>query len=112
MSSNLDSALQTLTEIEAALRVVKDQITLAILQQGTKQGVTQDGQMDVNKAAGGELKPLRKVEWVAKILDVSVQRVYELTRQKAIPSIRVGEGRIRFDEDAIYEWIRTGGTTK
>lgn len=46
---------------------------------------------------------------VAKILQVNVQRVYELTRQGILPSVRVGPKQIRFEEMRLMQWIEYGG---
>ncbi|MGC2238638.1 MAG: helix-turn-helix domain-containing protein [Pyrinomonadaceae bacterium] len=53
---------------------------------------------------------LLKAEKVAEILDVSKQRVYELTRQKQIPFILVGDRQYRYSEIAISQWLENGGT--
>ena len=45
----------------------------------------------------------------AEILNLRLPRLYELTRQRAIPSVRVGEKSIRFSESALREWIERGG---
>jgi excisionase family DNA binding protein len=46
---------------------------------------------------------------VAEILQVNVQRVYELTRQGILPSIRIGPRQIRFVETRLMQWIEHGG---
>jgi excisionase family DNA binding protein len=46
---------------------------------------------------------------VAEILQVNVQRVYELTRQGILPSIRIGPRQIRFEETRLIQWIEHGG---
>lgn len=46
---------------------------------------------------------------VAEILQVNVQRVYELTRQGILPSVRIGPKQIRFDETRLMQWIEYGG---
>lgn len=53
---------------------------------------------------------LLKAENVAEILDVSKQRIYELTREKQIPFIQVGERQYRYSETAILNWIENGGS--
>jgi len=53
---------------------------------------------------------LLKAEKVAEILDVTKARVYELTREKRIPFIQVGERQYRYSETAIFNWIENGGT--
>lgn len=47
---------------------------------------------------------------VAEILRVSKARVYELARQRVIPVLTLGERQIRFDRDALREWIAAGGS--
>lgn len=53
---------------------------------------------------------LLKAEKVAEILDVSKQRIYELTRQKQIPFILVGERQYRYSESALMHWLENGGS--
>ena len=48
---------------------------------------------------------------VAPILRVTLARVYELARERAIPTVRIGERQVRFDESALREWIANGGST-
>ena len=47
---------------------------------------------------------------VAPILQISLPRVYELARSRAIPAIRIGERQLRFDEAALREWCVSGGS--
>jgi excisionase family DNA binding protein len=53
---------------------------------------------------------LLKAEKVAEILDVSKQRIYELTRERQIPFIQLGERQYRYSETAILNWIENGGS--
>lgn len=53
---------------------------------------------------------LLKAEAVAEILDVTKARVYELTREKKIPFIQVGDRQYRYSETAILNWIERGGS--
>jgi excisionase family DNA binding protein len=53
---------------------------------------------------------LLKAEKVAEMLDVSKQRVYELTRERKIPFIQVGDRQYRYSETAIHSWIENGGS--
>src|SRR5688500_5853650 len=46
---------------------------------------------------------------VAEILRVNKQRVYELTRQGILPSVRIGTWQIRFEEMRLLQWIENGG---
>jgi excisionase family DNA binding protein len=49
---------------------------------------------------------------VAQILRVSKARVYELARQRMLPTLILGERQLRFEEGALHEWIATGGSTR
>jgi excisionase family DNA binding protein len=58
------------------------------------------------------IKPLLVAEQVEPILQVSRQRIYEMARCGIFPAgvvVRLGR-QVRFDEDALREWLRTGGT--
>lgn len=55
---------------------------------------------------------LLKADAVAELLDVSKQRVYELTREKKIPFIQVGDRQYRYSETAISRWLENGGTVE
>jgi len=46
---------------------------------------------------------------VAKLLRVSKARVYELGK-RMLPALTLGERQIRFEEDALREWIAAGGS--
>ena len=52
---------------------------------------------------------LIRAKEAAELLDLRLPRLYELTRQNLIPSVRVGEKAIRFDETALKEFIERGG---
>ncbi len=54
------------------------------------------------------LEQLMKVIHVAEILNISSDRVYNLSREQIIPSVRVGRS-LRFSYKAIDEFIATGG---
>jgi excisionase family DNA binding protein len=45
---------------------------------------------------------------VAAILGVKPARVYELSRIKLLPTVRMGR-QVRYDESALLEWIKAGG---
>jgi hypothetical protein len=56
---------------------------------------------------------LAKADRVARILNVDKARVYELARTVFPPGVVVRIGRqVRFDERALLEWLRKGGTVK
>ena len=46
----------------------------------------------------------------SQILGIRLARLYELTRQRLIPCVKLGEKAIRFDEAALAEWAKRGGT--
>jgi len=54
------------------------------------------------------LRQVWRVPEVARILDVSESRVYELIRQGILPSVRLGR-QIRVDKEALDEFIKAGG---
>ena len=45
----------------------------------------------------------------AELLNVRLPRLYELTRQRLIPSVRLGQKAIRFNEAALIEFVERGG---
>ena len=45
----------------------------------------------------------------SEVLSVSLARLYELARLGVIPVVRLGPRQIRFDEDALTEWVKNGG---
>lgn len=56
--------------------------------------------------------PLRDAKYVKELLGLrSEQRVYECARLGLIPSVRIGR-QVRFDEDALREWIQRGGNVE
>lgn len=57
-----------------------------------------------------EVKGMRLItaEQVARIMNVSVHRVYRLVRLGLLPGVRLGR-QVRFDEDALREFIESGG---
>lgn len=55
---------------------------------------------------------LRTAEFVSDLLSVSKARVYELVRLNLLPAVRIGPRQIRFDEQALQDWIKNGGSLK
>ena len=51
---------------------------------------------------------LLKVDEVARMLRVPSARVYDLARQRVIPSVRLGR-QIRVDRSALRRWVESGG---
>lgn len=52
---------------------------------------------------------LLKAKQAAEILNVRLPRVYELARLGVVPSVRLGEKQIRFNESALKEFVERGG---
>ena len=57
-----------------------------------------------------EQKPLVNAERIGDLIGCDVQSVYRLAKEHAIPFVRIGTRTIKFDEDIVVEWIRSGGT--
>lgn len=51
---------------------------------------------------------LVNVEYPKERLDEPEWRIYELCRKGIIPHVRIGR-RVKFDPQAIEDWIRQGG---
>jgi excisionase family DNA binding protein len=45
---------------------------------------------------------------VAPILQVTEARVYEMSRENLLPTVRMGR-QVRYDEETLRNWIRDGG---
>jgi excisionase family DNA binding protein len=52
---------------------------------------------------------LLTVKEVSEMLDVKPARVYEMTREKSIPFVKLGERQYRYSELALINWIEQGG---
>ncbi len=52
---------------------------------------------------------LLTVKEVGEILDLKPARIYELTREKKIPFVQIGERQYRYSEAALLNWIEKGG---
>ncbi|NNE98005.1 MAG: helix-turn-helix domain-containing protein [Pyrinomonadaceae bacterium] len=52
---------------------------------------------------------LLTVTEVGKILDLKPARIYELTRERKIPFVQIGERQYRYSEAALMRWIDNGG---
>ena len=52
---------------------------------------------------------LIKAPEAAKMLDIRLARLYELTRQRLIPSVRIGPKQLRYDRETLRAWIAKGG---
>ena len=52
---------------------------------------------------------LLTVKEVGEILDLKPARIYELTRERKIPFVQIGERQYRYSETALLNWIENGG---
>lgn len=57
----------------------------------------------------GKKEALRVAE-VARILDVSIKKIYRMAAQGQIPSLKISNS-IRFDPHDIAEWLRSQSST-
>lgn len=57
---------------------------------------------------GGRTVRLMKIDEVARVLDVPVDRGYALARKGVIPVVRIGR-QVRIDRDQLAAWIEGGG---
>ena len=55
-----------------------------------------------------ELKKLETAEFVAPMLGLSKQALYEAVRRELLPSVKIGR-RIRFNLDELADWVSRGG---
>ena len=53
----------------------------------------------------------KDAKWVAVTFGVPLQRVYDLTRKRIIPAVRILR-QYRYDPEALAEWAKRGGTSK
>lgn len=49
---------------------------------------------------------LLTVDEVAELLNVAPTAVRHMVNRRQIPFIRIGERRLRFDQDAIVAWVQ------
>jgi excisionase family DNA binding protein len=46
---------------------------------------------------------------VADTLQVKLARVYQMSRENLLPTVRLGR-QVRYDEETLRAWIRDGGS--
>lgn len=102
---------ELLDEIENRLRqIVREEVKAALLELKDPTSAVKFRNNFERKRANDSknLPELLTAPQVAEILGVSVQRVYEITRQRkstGFPVIVIGERSYRFSKEAILEWI-------
>jgi excisionase family DNA binding protein len=57
---------------------------------------------------GGQMK-LITATVASEFLNIRIQRLYELVRQRAIPYVKIGSRQLRFDMDELIAWAKRGG---
>ena len=45
----------------------------------------------------------------SEMLNIRLQRLYELVRQRAIPHVKIGARQLCFDPDELTAWVKRGG---
>ncbi len=48
----------------------------------------------------------------ARMLRVSKQRLYELSRTSQVPTILIGQRQYRYSKQALEKWLDNGGNNK
>lgn len=64
---------------------------------------------DRNMLKGDQDMQLLLAPEAAELLRIPTNRVYELAKQGLLPCVHIGR-YVRFVEDDLIAWIRTGGT--
>ena len=54
--------------------------------------------------------PFLTAKEVSVELNIPLARVYELTRRRKIPALRLGDKQLRYDPAVLREWAEKGGT--
>jgi len=45
------------------------------------------------------------------MLEIRLQRLYELVRLGVLPHVKIGTRQLRFDPEALEVWAKNGGAT-
>jgi excisionase family DNA binding protein len=48
----------------------------------------------------------------SEMLNIRLQRLYELVRRGLIPHVKVGIRQLRFDSDELIAWTKRGGAVE
>lgn len=54
-------------------------------------------------------EPLLTANEVSELFRIDLQRVYDLTRRRLLPCVRLGERQLRFSRQTIERFIQDGG---
>lgn len=55
------------------------------------------------------LEKLLTANDVSEVLQIDLQRVYDLTRRKLLPTVKLGMRQYRYSKQAIERFIENGG---
>ena len=58
------------------------------------------------------MEKLKTVKEIAKWLNLSEWRVYDLVKQGILPAIHLGRKQLRFDPNSLENWIKAGGSVQ
>jgi excisionase family DNA binding protein len=56
------------------------------------------------------MEKLLTAEDIADLLNTKLERVWALAREKDLPCVRLGKRQMRFDRQAVEEFIASGGS--
>jgi excisionase family DNA binding protein len=56
------------------------------------------------------MEQLLTAEDIAVLLNTKLQRVWTLARENDLPCIRLGKRQMRFDRQAVEQFIQSGGS--
>jgi predicted DNA-binding transcriptional regulator AlpA len=58
------------------------------------------------------LEKLMTAKDITEVFGIELQRVYELTRRKLLPTVKLGDRQYRYFQQAIEKFIEGGGNQK
>ncbi len=58
------------------------------------------------------MERLKTAKEIGELLNLNLQRIYDLTRRNLLPHIQISDRQYRYSESAIQKWIDEGGTQK
>ena len=55
------------------------------------------------------MEKLKTAKEISEKLNLKPARIWELTRERKIPFVQIGERQYRYSETALMKWIENGG---
>ena len=55
------------------------------------------------------MEKLKTAKEISEKLNLKPARIWELTRERKIPFVQIGERQYRYSETALMKWIESGG---